>query len=430
MSELDGALKQVGVDISVDGGANPNAAASNFNSDNLSAQGKAAALAGVGAIVSAGVSQFVGPPQVLITGRGGEWQALQYAAEWNKHHPKFKFLFKVLFEGFPGAGDASSQFYYYAIRADKPKVKFVHTDANYYNFRTRVLTSTMFDPLSITFYDEIGNSVSDFFAAYLGSVSQQGSGGWGADRGMTGASSTVPYDRAYSKGTSITIEQIFGNGTRSNRYKLINPRLESMDFDDLSMDENLGSLLTVTFTYDALSYETVENNTVHAWGNTDLLRGGGTSGSANAGQCQVGEDGIYGAVSASGSGLGIGGGSGLKSLVSQAYQATQAGYRVANAVPPSLQDLVNPFLRGSGVQPLIAEFNQPGPISSVADVISRNVQDTLGAIKSGTNLVFGGRPGPSTLSDASNQTINTSQPVSQTGTFNYAPVPPSITSGS
>src|SRR5574343_529675 len=108
------------------------------------------------------IDKAMGAINAVRFGQNGEWESTPYADDLNAHHPKFKFLFKVGFYGFPGR-----DYYYYVHRCDKPKVRFIHHDVNYYNFRTRVLVNTVYEPLSIQLIDEIGNSVHDFFVNYL-----------------------------------------------------------------------------------------------------------------------------------------------------------------------------------------------------------------------------------------------------------------------
>jgi len=323
-------------------------------------------------------------------GVNGEWESVHYADDLNKHHPKFKFLFKVLFKGFAGG-----EFYYYVHRCDKPKVRFNHQDINYYNFRTRVLTSVIYEPLMISFLDEVGNSITEFFAAYLKERSGTGQGNYGIDRGWGGATSSKPYKNGYSQqsGQQIVIEQIFMNrdsGILSNRFTFMNPRIETFDFDELAMDEsNNGSMATVTFTYDAITVETVSNSTINSWGDTDLLRGGGTSGRENAGETSgVGPQDVISTTEAD-------------------YSDQQEGADLLNSVPSALTGIYTPLPVGVGTNPLpnvpsssIPSYRGASGVSyrsvggasykTGGDTLSLGIQRTLGAITSGANLISGG----------------------------------------
>lgn len=327
------------------------------------------------------------PQGLQFQSKSGEWTALHYADDLVAHHPKFKFIFKVKFEGF-GAND---EFYYYVHRCDKPNVLFNHTDVNYYNFRTRVMTSMIFQPISITFLDEIGNSINDFFVKYLSSVSGQADGKWGIDNGFGDATGTKPYKYGYAGGKAIIVAQIFGNGLYANEYKFINPRIESMQFDELNMEDNAGSMMTMQFSYDSLSCKTVsggQGDVNYTWGNTDILKGGGTSGLPNAGATSLNEGGVQQATSANGGsqiqGLGL-------PKYSNAVQAvTAAGVSQLSSIPESL-------------------LNSPTSAQHIVDsggtTLSRAVSETVAAIQAGTNfstpsLTGGGVSGLGPISNA------------------------------
>lgn len=322
-------------------------------------------------------------PTVFL-GTGGEWASTQYAYDLNRHHPKLKFLFKVGFSGF-----ATREFYYFVQRSDKPKIRFIHQDINYYNFRTRVKTNSTFEPLSITFLDEIGNSVNEFFVEYMRLNSGQGSGGWGTNEGFGKASSSFPYPNGYSTGRLITVEQIFANGTASNRFMFINPRIETFDFDELSMEDSAGSTCTISFSYDAIKMETVAASTIYSWGQTDLLRGGGTSGVPNGGSTS----GVGVGSSYSANGLGMGsGGSSITKQPDLIYESMQTGIDEISKIPRAISDMVNQGI--SEINP----FNHQGVVGSAVDTISSSIQGTLKSIVSGENLQFNGSPDVQTYS--------------------------------
>lgn len=313
----------------------------------------------------------------VFFGAGGEWQTLRYGYDMNRVHPKLKFLFKVGFYGFD-----TRDFYYYVHRCDKPKVRLIHQDVNYYNFRTRVLTNTTFEPLSITFLDDITNSFNDFFVEYMTKHSNQGSQGRAAadiNEGFGIASSSLPYKNGYSTGTAIIVEQVFANGENSNRFTFVNPRIETFDFDELAMDESAGSMCTLTFSYDALQMDTAYRSTIYSWGETDLLRGGGTSGEANAGNTSGVGDGDGGASVDNGSPLGTLGRS-IGKQVDSAYGALQGGIRTISQVPGAIADMVT-----GGVEK-IKGYTKSSPVSSNTDVVSSNIQGTLNTISSGANM--------------------------------------------
>ena len=317
--------------------------------------------------------------------QGGEWESVHYASDLIAHAPKYKFMFKVKFEGF-----GAENFYYYVTRCDKPKVEFVHQDVNYYNFRTKVKTHTQFHPLSVTFYDEIQNSTNQFFVSYLKSLSGQGSGQWGIDKGFGSASNSKPYKNGYSSGKKIIIEQIFGHGTSSNRFIFHNPRIEQFDFDELDMSDNGISLMTVIFNYDAISCETVSRSTIHSWGQSDLLKGGGSSGKVNGGSI----DPINNASPLSANGGGLNGGNPLAiqpNLGKDLLKVGLTGLTSPEKIPEAIKDLA----LNAGKELLASS---KGYISSSIDTLSQNVADTYKNIFSGSNI-------SSTVTNAANDNV-------------------------
>jgi hypothetical protein len=302
----------------------------------------------------------------------GEWVSVHYADDLVPHAPKFKFLFKVQFIGF-----GNQEFQYYVHRCDKPKVVMNHTDVNYYNFRSKVLTSVTYLPLSMSLLDETGNSVNNFFVEYLKRVSGTGGGSWGIDGGFGNASSSKPYEqnKGYSSGKRIIIEQVFANGLYSNLFELINPRIESFDFDELNMeDSSSGSMLTLTVSYDALECKTVKRNDSYSWGNTDLGKAGGSSGLPNAGQPSRYDGGIPTIQSASGSAIG---GAGLSLSKGGALNPLEDVISRISGLPKTLGNIGANALNSAA----------KGIISSAGNILSRNVSETLNAVKS---FSFGG----------------------------------------
>lgn len=365
MSALNNALHQVGVDLGVDAGSNLIGAIGEFNRQNLSPSDLALANSGL-RILSQATGIGALSPGVVSRGVAGEWESLHYADDLNNHHPKFKFLFKVNFNGFPGGN-----FSYYVHRCDKPKVKFQHTEVNYYNFRTKVLTSTVFDPLSFTFLDEIGNTVNSFFALYTAARSNQGNGK-ASIQGGEEYSSTIPYKNGFSAGRTVEIQQIFGNGAATNIFTLINARIDSMDFDELNMELTAGSMMTCTVSYDAISCRTTGPTRINAWGNTDVYAGGGKD-ATNAGSSstEVGRQ-------TSANGGGIGGQSNFLDSQSQSLYSSAINGLSSLKVPDSLSRAAS------------SVFNQPDIVKSTGDFLSRNLQGTIGFMMSGDNLKFGG----------------------------------------
>lgn len=354
MSVLQGALSKLGVDIGpTDAVSDLSGAISDFSSQNLTSN----AINSIANIATGGATASA----------DGVWESIHYADDLNSHHPKFKFLFKVNFNGFPGGN-----FSYFVHRCDKPKVRFNHTEVNYYNFRTKVLTSTQFDPLTFTFLDEIGNSVNSFFSQYLAGRSKQGNGK-ASIQGGSDYSSTIPYDNGYSAGTSVQIQQIFGNGAATNIFTLVNARVDALEFDELNMEISAGSMMTCTISFDAITCTTTGHNKINSWGQTDLY--GALASNQNAGSHDTEI-----ATPSSATGGGIGGGTSF--ISGSQYDFTDEDFVT---LPPSIADL------GPTKFELSASSNDSlTAITSSGNTISNNIQDTLADINSGSNLCSGG----------------------------------------
>lgn len=360
MSALNDALSQVGVDVgSYDAASSLSGAISDYQALNLTVNT-------ISSIANINTGAAVAPT-------GGVWESIHYADDLNNHHPKFKFLFKVSFKGFTGGG--RGEFSYFVHRCDKPKVRFNHTEVNYYNFRTKVLTSTQFDPLTFTFLDEIGNSVNSFFALYLAGRSQQGNGK-ASIQGGTEYSSTIPYDNGYSDGATVEIQQIFGNGVATNIFTLINARIDAMEFDELSMELTAGSMLTCTVSYDAISCKTTGHNKINSWGQTDLYGALPENQNAGSNNTEI-------AAPASATGGGIGGDTPFVTNTAQEDFNKFEHAQAAQDLPPALADL------GPIHYEIMPRITIP-PESSNEDVVSNNISSTITAINTGENLCSGG----------------------------------------
>lgn len=233
--------------------------------------------------------------------RSTVWDATSYAAVLagaTEFRPKLKFLFKVQFfftpevvQAFP---DLARNEYTFMIKSvDRPKVDFEYEDdVNQYNYRTKVLKKIRHRELTITFMDDVGNNVFDFFRslmaiyspitrdaltrdndtsalpkfrrfetgsgmAFSGVEGIQSGGGKVIDVAHRGAINTY----AGNAIMLIRVKQIFidptdavdkGQAVSSNYYDFINPRLVSFDLDDLNHESSDPNLLTMQFDYDWL----------------------------------------------------------------------------------------------------------------------------------------------------------------------------------
>ncbi len=230
------------------------------------------------------------------------WSASSYAAALaggTDYRPKLKFLFKVEFIFTPEAIAAypqlKSQDFTFMIKSvDRPKIDFEYEDdVNQYNFRTKALKRIRHRELTVTFMDDTGNRVFDFFrtlmflhspitqrslnrepgaapspltitegngmaftsATSLGDASQEDiahrgviNGGAGA---VGGSISCIRVKQMFvNPAGRISAQNIKTVDPQEVTYDFLNPRIVSFDLDDLTHESSDPSLLTMQFDYD------------------------------------------------------------------------------------------------------------------------------------------------------------------------------------
>lgn len=220
------------------------------------------------------------------------WNASSYAAALagSSFRPKLKFLFKVQFffraeivALYPQLADENFTFMIKSV--DRPKVDFEYEDdINVYNFRTKALKKIRHRELTVTFMDDVGNKVFDFFRTLMeiySPVTKYGRdrdnnplarvtpdqiglrtangmnflagtlGGGGGHRSVinTAAGQVIEY---------IRVKQMYMDpspgtgGPKEVIFDFFNPRLVSFDLDDLTHESSDANLLTMQFDYDWL----------------------------------------------------------------------------------------------------------------------------------------------------------------------------------
>jgi hypothetical protein len=240
----------------------------------------------------------------------GAWQSTKYAADLIQYAPKHRFMFKVDFKFNPTyveklmGGKDKGAFTFVVKTIDRPKVSFVYEDINFYNFRTKVLKEIQHEALSMTFFDDIGNNVTDFFNAYRKALSPISRNEFPTGLNpliaqQTGMNFSFPLlenqqdtatrgflaNNAINVLESIIIRQIFAHGTRMVEFTFHNPKIVRFDFDEVDHSSTGdGNVLSAQFDYDALYVSEVKNpngTPAPMWGKTDIL--GNRAGSTTTG---------------------------------------------------------------------------------------------------------------------------------------------------
>ena len=220
----------------------------------------------------------------------------KYASDYVSYAPKPKFLFKVFFEldpQFAALSGANKEYFHLVKAISRPKMNFEYEDINIYNYRTKVLRKMTYDPISITFYDDSRNRVMQFMETYRKTMSP----------GANVSSSThIDYEKhgmnfSFEDGNNqtantghilqddftlknviknITLYQIFGHGSFVTKFVFINPKIESIEYDDLDYESNDGCMVNLGLSYDLLEIKTektFENISQHmmSFGTSDIL---------------------------------------------------------------------------------------------------------------------------------------------------------------
>ena len=224
----------------------------------------------------------------------GSWYATSYAHSLanSQFRPKLKFLFRVEFLFKPevlrqfSAENAiwAKNFAFLVKSVDRPKVDFEYEEINQYNFRSKVLKQIKHRALTMTFLDDVGNHVHEFFrfmmmvhspitrrsigaAHEISSVFAQYNTGSGMQFSKSPMSMTDFAHRGVINTDignaiqAIKITQLFmqpgskndlDTGAKEVSFFFVNPRIESFDMDDVSHESSDPSVLTMMFDYDIL----------------------------------------------------------------------------------------------------------------------------------------------------------------------------------
>lgn len=223
-----------------------------------------------------------------INRNDGSWYATSYAASLanSQFRPKLKFLFRVEFlfkqavlDAF-GRGDWLRNFTFLIKSVDRPKVDFEYEEVNQYNFRTKILKQIKHRELTMTFMDDVGNNVYEFFrfmmmvhspvtrrsatatqsiseaiTTYANKSGMEFTDGLGHNEDLAHRG-VLPTDLGNAI-EAIKVTQFFVNpsehlsdATKQVSFFFINPRIVSFDLDDVNHETSDPNLFTMQFDYD------------------------------------------------------------------------------------------------------------------------------------------------------------------------------------
>lgn len=222
----------------------------------------------------------------------GSWYATSFAHSLanSQFRPKLKFLFRVEFlfkqevlDAYGRGAEWQRNFSFLVKAVDRPKVDFEYEDVNQYNFRTKALKQIKHRELTMTFVDDVGNNVYEFFRFMMmvhSPITRRSAGAsqnigdayatYASGSGMEftkilGAGAKVDYAHRGVIDTdvgnaiqAIKVTQIFLNpsehalehATKQVSFFFINPRVVSFDLDDVNHEASEANLFTMQFDYD------------------------------------------------------------------------------------------------------------------------------------------------------------------------------------
>ena len=202
-----------------------------------------------------------------------------YAVDLINLAPKHKFMFVVefVFSNAYVADFRDHNFAFVIKRSSRPNMNFEYEDVNYYNFRTKVLKKSEYQPMTMTFYDDMTDNALRFYARYMQIISPvsrsvgDGTSTMFEESGMSFLQASRAEDGSLIQdGVNSASINAVGNTTKTiidyvNLYHIVhagrdvdvyrfdNPRIQTMSLDDLDMtDGGTGTEVTIEFNYDGL----------------------------------------------------------------------------------------------------------------------------------------------------------------------------------
>lgn len=230
-------------------------------------------------------------------------QASPYAMDLIARAPKNKFMFIVQFNfntAYRTLQQRLDTFAFVVKQSDRPTVTFDYEDINLYNFKTKSIKRSTYNPINMRFYDDSTNQVMQFYNSYLRAMipvsnmsnrqqSTYEESGMDFDQLNQAAALGVPTHR-YSASVGplldnektvlkeITLYHVFGNGHLLNIYRFLSPKMMELQLDELNMAESgEGNEIVLNFTYDGLYIEANQSTNVGLNPETNienLTRGG------------------------------------------------------------------------------------------------------------------------------------------------------------
>ena len=201
--------------------------------------------------------------------------AKNYAQSLIQYAPKYKFMFVLQFtlkEEYKDWGTHANHMAFVVKNTGRPNINIEYEEVNFYNFWSRVPKRTVYEPITMRFHDDQKNGAAEFFQFYLKAISPIARmGGYRTSQvmnhehlenvGLNGSRRDL--DTSASIGAlegdhtaiidTLSVFHLFDYGRLMSVYNYKNPKILSMNLDDLDMSEGAsGNEIEFQFAYDAL----------------------------------------------------------------------------------------------------------------------------------------------------------------------------------
>lgn len=223
------------------------------------------------------------PSSKLINTPVDMCQASPFAMDLISFAPKYKFLFVVQFEYTQPYSSFNKIGHAFVVKSStRPNFEVEYEDVNMYNFRTQVSKKSSTTPVTMRFYDDNWNQAMHFYTSYMQAMSpisnmsfeQRTQNSFFEPSSMAFDNKTEVYPgpikassyaaslgalngNAKSILSKITLFHVYREGRLMNIYNFHNPRITSMELDDVDMaDGETGNEVTCQFTYDSVYVDT------------------------------------------------------------------------------------------------------------------------------------------------------------------------------
>jgi len=212
--------------------------------------------------------------------------ASPYAVDLISRAPKYKFLFVVQFEFTePYSSFSNIDAAFVVKNSTRPNITFEYEDVNMYGYWSKVPKRTVYEPMTMKFYDDNWNQAMMLYNAYLQAMSPIANINFdqkmedvrgviehrsldysymnmGENYGASSHSYAASYGPTAGKEVMnifkrITLFHVYQSGQLMNVYSFHNPKIMTLELDDLDMADNgNGNEVSFQFAYDSVSIET------------------------------------------------------------------------------------------------------------------------------------------------------------------------------